>query len=130
VKVQFHWDRWATDRPRQEVVLGARGQSQWAGKAWGMISLPRIGQEVVVDFLEGDPDLPMVTGRVYNAVQVPPYTLPDNKTVSTLKSQSSVGGTTANANELRFEDKKGKEYIWFQAEKQHAPPGEERRMTP
>jgi type VI secretion system secreted protein VgrG len=71
----------------------------------------------VVDFLEGDPDLPIITGRVYNAVQVPPYTLPDNKTVSTLKSQSSVGGTTANANELRFEDKMGEEYIWFQAEK-------------
>jgi type VI secretion system secreted protein VgrG len=116
-KVQFHWDRLngANDHDKKSCWL--RVSSAWAGKAWGAISLPRIGQEVVVDFLEGDPDLPLITGRVYNAVQVPPYTLPDNKTVSTLKSQSSIGGTTANANELRFEDKKGEEYVWFQAEK-------------
>ncbi len=115
VKVHFHWDRLDTKDDKSSCWL--RVATQWAGKAWGMISLPRIGQEVVVDFLEGDPDLPLVTGRVYNAVQVPPYTLPDNKTVSTIKSQSSLGGTTANANELRFEDKMGSEYIWFQAEK-------------
>lgn len=117
-RVRFHWDRLnnePTDHDKKSCWV--RVSSQWAGKAWGQISLPRIGQEVVVDFLEGDPDLPIITGRVYNAVQVPPYTLPDNKTVSTLKSQSSVGGTTANANELRFEDKMGEEYIWFQAEK-------------
>jgi type VI secretion system secreted protein VgrG len=115
VKVQFHWDRLGTNDDNSSCWL--RVASQWAGKAWGMISLPRIGQEVVVDFLEGDPDQPLVTSRVYNAVQVPPYALPDNKTVSTIKSQSSKGGTTANANELRFEDKKDSEYIWFQAEK-------------
>lgn len=118
VKVRFHWDR----APDNEVnthdrTCWLRVASGWAGKAWGMISLPRIGQEVVVDFLEGDPDRPLVTSRVYNAVQVVPYALPANKTVSTIKSQSSKGGTTANANELRFEDKKGSEYIWFQAEK-------------
>ena len=116
-KVQFHWDRLNGPGDHDKKSCWVRVSSQWAGKAWGQISLPRIGQEVVVDFLEGDPDLPIITGRVYNAVQVPPYTLPDNKTVSTLKSQSSVGGTTANANELRFEDKMGEEYIWFQAEK-------------
>ena len=116
-KVQFHWDRLNGPNDHDKKSCWVRVSSQWAGKAWGAISLPRIGQEVVVDFLEGDPDLPIITGRVYNAVQVPPYTLPDNKTVSTLKSQSSIGGTTANANELRFEDKKGDEYIWFQAEK-------------
>ena len=116
-KVQFHWDRLNGPNDHDKKSCWVRVSSQWAGKAWGAISLPRIGQEVVVDFLEGDPDLPIITGRVYNAVQVPPYTLPDNKTVSTLKSQSSIGGTTANANELRFEDKKGEEYIWFQAEK-------------
>jgi type VI secretion system secreted protein VgrG len=115
VKVQFHWDRLGDHG--DECSCWVRVASQWAGKAWGMISLPRIGQEVVVDFLEGDPDQPLVTGRVYNAVQVPPYALPDHKTVSTIKSQSSKGGTTANANELRFEDEKGKEYIWFQAER-------------
>ena len=116
-KVQFHWDRLNGPNDHDKKSCWVRVSSQWAGKAWGAISLPRIGQEVVVDFLEGDPDLPIITGRVYNAVQVPPYTLPDNKTVSTLKSQSSIGGTTANANELRFEDKRGEEYIWFQAEK-------------
>jgi type VI secretion system secreted protein VgrG len=115
-KVKFHWDR-LNDGEHDKKSCWVRVSSTWAGKGWGQISLPRIGQEVVVDFLEGDPDLPLITGRVYNAVQVVPYKLPDNKTVSTLKSQSSVGGTTANANELRFEDKKGDEYVWFQAEK-------------
>jgi type VI secretion system secreted protein VgrG len=115
VKVQFHWDRLGEKNDGSSCWV--RVASQWAGKAWGMISLPRIGQEVVVDFLEGDPDLPLITGRVYNAVQVPPYALPDNKTVSTIRSQSTLNGTTANANELRFEDKKGEEYVWFQAEK-------------
>ena len=82
-----------------------------------MISLPRIGQEVVVDFLEGDPDRPLITGSVYNGTQKPPYALPDNATVSTSKSRSSKGGSASNFNELRFEDKKGDEYVWLQAEK-------------
>ena len=116
-KVKFYWDRLNGATDHDKTSCWVRVSSQWAGKAWGQISLPRIGQEVVVDFLEGDPDRPLITGRVYNAVQVPPYKLPDHKTVSTLKSQSSKGGTTANANELRFEDDKGKEYIWFQAER-------------
>jgi type VI secretion system secreted protein VgrG len=91
--------------------------SFWAGKQWGAIHLPRIGQEVVVDFLEGDPDRPIVVGSVYNAENMPPYSLPDNRTQSTLKSRSSKGGGTDNFNEMRFEDKKGSEEVYFQAEK-------------
>lgn len=115
VKVQFHWDRLGQKNDRSSCWI--RVATPWAGRGWGAISLPRIGHEVVVEFLEGNPDLPLITGSVYNAQQVPPFKLPDNKTVSTLRSQSSMGGNTSNANELRFEDKKGSEYIWFQAER-------------
>lgn len=115
VKVQFHWDRIGNNDEKSSCWV--RVASPWAGQTWGMISLPRIGQEVVVDFLEGDPDRPLITGRVYNGDQVPPHTLPANATVSTNKSRSSMSGGTDNFNELRFEDKKGSEYIWFQAEK-------------
>jgi type VI secretion system secreted protein VgrG len=115
VKVQFHWDRQGSKDDKSSCWV--RVASPWAGKAWGMISLPRIGQEVVVDFLEGDPDLPLITSRVYNAEQIPPYKLPDHKTVSTIKSRSSVGGAAANFNELAFEDKIGEEWIRLHAEK-------------
>lgn len=115
VRVQFHWNR--PGKGNAEISCWTRVSSAWAGKGWGQLSLPRKGQEVIVDFLEGDPDRPLITGRVYNAVNLQPYKLPDHKTVSTLKSQSSIGGTTSNFNELRFEDKKDKEYIWFQAER-------------
>ena len=115
VKVQFHWDRLGKKDDKSSCWV--RVASPWAGQAWGAISLPRIGQEVVVDFLEGDPDRPLITGRVYNGEQTPPYKLPDNATVSTNKSRSSKDGAVANFNELRFEDKKGSEYVWFQAEK-------------
>src|SRR5205085_4779413 len=87
----------------------------WAGKQWGAMILPRIGQEVVVTFLEGDPDRPLVTGCVYNAVQTVPYTLPDDQTKSTLKSNSSKGG--GGFNEIRFEDKKGSEEYYVHAQK-------------
>jgi type VI secretion system secreted protein VgrG len=89
----------------------------WAGKTWGGIHIPRIGQEVLVSFLEGDPDQPMITGRVYNAENMPPYTLPDNKTQSGIKSKSSKGGGKDHFNELRFEDLKDKEEIYLHAEK-------------
>lgn len=115
VKVQFYWDR--EGQSDQTSSCWVRVSSPWAGKGWGMISLPRVGQEVVVDFLEGNPDLPLITGRVYNTDQTVPYTLPDNATVSTIKSRSSKNGDTSTFNELRFEDKKGDEYIWLQAEK-------------
>src|SRR6202022_3423282 len=87
----------------------------WAGKQWGVIHIPRIGQEVVVDFLEGDPDQPIIVGSVYNAETMPPYALPANKTESGIKSRSSLGGSPANFNEIRFEDKKGSELVTIHA---------------
>src|SRR5678816_2067559 len=115
VKVQFHWDRYG--KQDQNSSCWIRVSSPWAGKAWGGISIPRIGQEVVVDFLEGDPDQPIIIGRVYNAEQMPPYALPANMTQSGVKSRSSKGGGAANFNELRFEDKKGEEQVFLHAEK-------------
>lgn len=113
VKCQFHWDRYGA--ANQDSSCWIRVAQSWAGKKWGTLYLPRVGQEVIVDFLEGDPDRPIITGRVYNGVNMPPYTLPDNKTMSTLKSLSSTGG--GGFNEFRFEDKKGEEQIFLHAEK-------------
>lgn len=115
VKVQFFWDRLGTNDENSSCWV--RVSQAWAGKQWGWVTLPRIGQEVIVDFLEGDPDRPIVTGRVYNADQVTPYTLPANQTQSGIKSRSSKGGGTANFNEIRFEDKKGSEMVTIHAEK-------------
>ena len=115
VKVQFHWDRYGQKDEKSSCWL--RVSSPWAGKSFGFVQLPRIGQEVVVDFLEGDPDQPIITGRVYNAVQMPPWELPANATQSGVLTRSSKGGTYANANALRFEDKKGAEQLWLHAEK-------------
>ncbi len=113
IKVRFHWDRHgAADETSSCWVRVAQ---MWAGKKWGAMFLPRVGQEVVVDFLEGDPDRPLVTGRVYNGTQMPPYELPANSTMSTIKTLSSKGG--GGFNELRFEDKKGEEQIFIHAEK-------------
>ncbi len=115
VKVQFHWDR--LGKKDQNTSCFVRVSSAWAGSGWGFIQIPRIGQEVIVDFIEGDPDKPIITGRVYNASQMPPYALPGNATQSGWKSNSSLGG--GGFNELRFEDKKGSEEVYFQAEKDH-----------
>jgi type VI secretion system secreted protein VgrG len=115
VKVQFHWDRQGQDNADSSCWV--RVGTAWAGQQWGMIHIPRVGQEVIVDFLEGDPDRPIIVGSVYNAAQMPPYTLPDHKTQSGIKSRSSVQGTSSNFNELRFEDLKAKELIYFHAEK-------------
>jgi type VI secretion system secreted protein VgrG len=115
IKVQFHWDRLGTRDEKSSCWV--RVSTLWAGKAWGVIHVPRIGQEVVVEFLEGDPDRPLVTGSVYNAEMVPPYALPDNGTQSGVKSRSSKNGATETYNELRFEDKKDAEEIFLQAEK-------------
>jgi type VI secretion system secreted protein VgrG len=115
IKVQFPWDRQGTND--QNSSCWVRVATSWAGQQWGAISIPRVGQEVVVDFLEGDPDRPLVVGSVYNAGQMPPYKLPDNKTHSGIKSRSTLEGGGDNANELRFEDKKGSEYILLHAEK-------------
>ena len=115
VKVQFHWDRYG--KKNENSSCWVRPSHPWAGKNWGMFSIPRIGQEVIVDFLEGDPDQPIITGRVYNAEQMPPYALPANMTQTGILSRSSKGGSGANANELRFEDKKGAEQVYLHAEK-------------
>lgn len=113
VKVQFHWDR--RSEANENSSCWIRVSHPWAGKNWGMIAIPRIGQEVIVDFLEGNPDQPIITGRVYNAEQMPPYDLPGEKTKTTMKSNSSKGGE--GFNELRFEDKKGSEQVFIHAER-------------
>ena len=115
VKVQFHWDR--EGKRDENSSCWIRVAQVWAGNAWGGIWIPRIGQEVMVEFLEGDPDQPIITGRVYNAEQVPPYSLPDHATQSGLKSRTTKGGGDLNFNEFRFEDKKGSEDIYLHAEK-------------
>ena len=115
VKVQFHWDR--EGKWDENSSCWIRISQDWAGKNWGIVSIPRIGQEVIVSFLEGDPDQPVITGRVYNAEQMPPYALPANRTQSGIKSRSSMGGTPSNFNELRFEDKRGAEDVFLHAEK-------------
>ena len=115
VKVQFAWDRQGEDNASSSCWVQVA--TFWAGKQWGAIHIPRIGQEVIVDFLEGDPDHPIIVGSVYNNDQMPPYTLPDNKTQSGIKSRSSQGGGAANYNEFRFEDKMGSEEILLHAEK-------------
>src|ERR1700682_1762468 len=115
VKVQFHWDREGKNDPKSSCWI--RVGTPWAGKQWGMIHIPRIGQEVIVDFQEGDPDQPIIVGSVYNADMMPPYKLPDRKTESGVKSRSSLGGTPDNFNEIRFEDKKGHELITIHAER-------------
>lgn len=115
VKVQFHWDRLGGND--QDSSCWVRVSQAWAGKQWGAQFLPRIGQEVVVEFLEGDPDRPLITGSVYNADNMPPYELPANATQSGIKTRSSKNGTRDNYNEIRFEDKKGAERLDIHAEK-------------
>ena len=115
VKVQFFWDR--VGKKDENSSCWVRVSQYWAGKGWGSIHIPRIGQEVIVEFLEGDPDHPIITGRVYNADQTVPYALPDNMTQSGVKSRSSKNGSTDNYNEIRFEDLKGSELILAHAEK-------------
>jgi type VI secretion system secreted protein VgrG len=115
VKVQFHWDRYGKKNETSSCWM--RVSHPWAGKSFGAIHIPRIGQEVIVDFLEGDPDQPLITGRVYNAEQMPPWELPANATQSGILTRSSKGGAYGNANALRFEDKKGAEQVWLHAEK-------------
>jgi type VI secretion system secreted protein VgrG len=111
VIVRFPWDRAGACSCRLRV------SQDWAGQGWGAITIPRVGQEVIVSFLEGDPDRPIITGRVYNANQTVPYPLPDNQTRSTFKTRSSEGGGADNYNELRFEDKTGSEQIFLRGEK-------------
>jgi len=140
IKVQFPWDRVGKNDDNSSCWI--RVAHSWAGQGWGTIFIPRVGQEVVVAFLEGNPDRPIVTGCVYNATQTVPYALPANKTRSTIKTNSSgsstsgggspgssaSGSSTAGSsnsggaggfNELRFEDKTGSEEVFFQAQKDY-----------
>lgn len=113
VKVQFHWDR--EGQLDENTSCWLRVSQNSAGGAFGSVFLPRIGDEVIVDFLEGNPDKPIITGRVYHGHNMPPYSLPEHKTRSTIKTLSSKGGD--GYNEIRFEDKKGEEEIFIRAEK-------------
>ncbi len=113
VRVQFPWDR--DGQADDFASCWMRVSQGWSGKAYGMISIPRVGQEVLVTFLDGDPDQPVVTGRLYNKVNPVPYALPDNKTISTSKTDSSPG--SGGYNEIKFEDRKGQELFYHQAER-------------
>ena len=123
VKVQFHWDRYSTFDENSSCWI--RVSQTWAGANYGSMHIPRIGQEVIVDFLNGDPDYPIITGRVYNAMQTPPWDLPANKTMSGIKTHSTTGGASGDglkngpgdANAIRFEDKAGQEQLWLHAQK-------------
>jgi type VI secretion system secreted protein VgrG len=115
VKVQFAWERDGKNDASSSCWI--RVGTPWAGQQWGMIHIPRIGQEVIVAFEEGDPDQPLIVGSVYNAANMPPYKLPDMKTQSGIKSRSTLKGTAEHFNELRFEDKKDSEDIYFHAQK-------------
>jgi type VI secretion system secreted protein VgrG len=115
IKVQFHWDRYGKNNDHSSCWI--RVAQTWAGKGWGGWYVPRMGQEVVVTFLDGDPDRPLVVGSVYNAEQTVPFALPANATQSGVRTRSSLGGSAANCNELRFEDKKGSEEVNFHAER-------------
>lgn len=113
IKVQFHWDR--AGKRDENSSCWVRVAQSWTGKAWGGQFIPRIGQEVVVSFLDGDPDRPLVTGCVYNGASAPPYGLPAEQTRSGIKTNSSPGGQ--GFNELRFEDKKDAEELYLHAQK-------------
>lgn len=115
IKVQFFWDRLGKNNETSSCWI--RVAHGWSGQTWGIVFHPRVGQEVIVDFLEGDPDRPIITGRVNNATEMPPYTLPTNQTQSTIKTRSTPNGDATTFNELRFEDKKDSEEVYFHAEK-------------
>ncbi|GGI99750.1 hypothetical protein GCM10009083_15640 [Halopseudomonas pertucinogena] len=113
IKVQFHWDREGQADANTSCWL--RVASNWAGNHWGSITIPRIGMEVLVSFLEGDPDQPLVSGCLYNSAHPVPYELPEHKTRAVFKSLSSPGGN--GFNELRIEDRAGEEQIFIHAQR-------------
>jgi len=115
VKVQFHWDR--KGKKDQDSSCWVRVAQPAAGKGFGFWTVPRVGQEVVVSFIGGNPDRPLVTGSVYNDVNTIAYELPKRATVSGWRTHSSKGGDDKMFNELRFDDEKTKEYVWLQAQK-------------
>ncbi|MCL7942983.1 type VI secretion system tip protein TssI/VgrG [Marinobacter sp. ATCH36] len=112
VKVRFPWDRYSKNDEHSSAWL--RVSQGWAGGQYGFMALPRIGHEVIVSFLDGDPDQPIITGRTYHATNTPPYALPEHKTRTTLKTQTHKG---EGSNELRFEDEADKEQIYIHAQK-------------
>lgn len=115
IQVHFHWDR--ERRFEKHSSCWVRVAQPWAGNRWGVFSIPRVGSEVVIEFLYGDPDRPLVTGSVYGGENLPPYDLPKHKTRSGIKTRSSKGATPDNYNEIRFEDERGKEELHIQAER-------------
>ncbi|MDQ1829736.1 type VI secretion system Vgr family protein [Massilia scottii] len=115
VRVQFHWDRAGASDEKSSAWI--RVATPWAGANFGMTAIPRIGTEVLVQFLDGNPNRPIITGMVPNANTMPPWPLPANKTQSGVLTRSTPGGSYDNANALRFEDKKGQEQLWLHAEK-------------
>lgn len=114
VKVKFHWDRLAKGDDTSSCWV--RVSSAWAGQGYGGVQIPRVGDEVVVDFINGDPDRPIITGRVYNEASMPPWALPAAATQMGFMSRTK-DGSVDNANALRFEDKAGAEQVWIQAER-------------
>ena len=115
VTVSFPWNRYCSKDENSSCWI--RVSHPWAGSGFGGIHIPRIGQEVLVDYLHGDPDRPIITSRVYNALQMPPWSLPANATQSGFLTRSTLGGGYNNANALRFEDSKGAEQLWIHAER-------------
>ena len=114
IKVKFHWDRLAKGDDTSSCWV--RVSSAWAGQGFGGVQIPRVNDEVVIDFINGDPDRPIVTGRVYNEASMPPWALPASATQMGFLSRSK-DGSPDNANALRFEDKAGEEQVWIQAQK-------------
>ncbi|RBW48981.1 type VI secretion system Vgr family protein [Marinobacter sp. F3R11] len=114
VKVKFPWDRYGTDDEHSSAWL--RVSQGWAGGQYGFMALPRVGHEVIVSFLDGDPDQPIITGRTYHATNTPPYSLPTNRTRTVLRTQTHQGG---GYNELSFEDEKEKQLVYLRAQKDH-----------
>jgi len=115
VQVTFHWSTPA--RPDGKVSCPVRVASAWAGKGWGVQAIPRVGQEVLVSFLDGDPDRPLIVGSVYNADHMPPWPLPDQRTRSGIRSRSHPDGGAEDCNEIAFEDRKGSEDFLLHAQK-------------
>lgn len=117
IKVKFFWDR--SDTKNELTSCRVRCAMPWTGNNWGMIAIPRIDQEVIIQFEDGNPDRPLCTGMLYNADTMPPYALPDNATQSGIKTRSTKSGSADTFNELVFEDKKDKEFVRLQSEKDY-----------
>lgn len=115
VKVQFHWDRVGQHNENSSAWL--RVMTPWANRNFGMIALPRVGSEVVIQYLQGNPDRPVIVGQFFNQQHMPPWDLPAHKTQSGILTRSSKGAAPDNANALRFDDDKGHEQLWMQAER-------------